>query len=75
MDSWERFSETRLPEKEKFYSELSNGHITDEEYAHSQAVWETFECKTLRDYHNLYVKTDVALLPDVFENFRNLCQE
>jgi len=31
MDSWERFSETRLPDKEKFYSKLNNEHITDEE--------------------------------------------
>ena len=53
MDSWERFSETKLPDKEKFYSKLNDEHITDEEYAHAQAVWETFECKTLGDYHDL----------------------
>jgi len=29
----------------------------------------------LGDYHDLYVKTDVALLADVFENFQNLCLE
>ena len=75
MDSWERFSETSLPDKEKFYSKLNDENITDEEYAHGQTVWEVFECKTLGDYHDLYVKTDVALLADVFENFRNLCQE
>ena len=75
MDSWAKFSETRLPDKEKFYSKLNDEHITDEEYSHAQTVWETFECKTLGDYHDLYVKTDVALLADVFENFRNLCQE
>ena len=74
MDSCERFTETRLPDKENFYSKLS-GHITDEEYAHAQAVWEAFGCKTLGDYQDLYVKTDFALLWDVFENFRNLCQE
>ena len=74
MDSWGRFSEAKLPDKEKFYSKLNDEHITDEEYAHAQTVWETFECKTLGDYHDLYVKTDVALLADVFENFRNLCQ-
>ena len=73
MDSWEKFSETRLPEKEKFYSKLNDEHITDEEYGHAQKVWETFECKTLGDYHDLYVKTDVALLADLFENFRRLC--
>jgi len=75
MDSGERFSETRLPDKEKFYSKLNDDHITDEEYAHALAVWEYLECKTLGDYHDLYLKTDVALLADVFENFRNLCQE
>ena len=75
IDSWGRFSETSLPDKEKFYSKLNDEHITDEEYAHAQRIWEAFECKTLGDYHDLYVKTDVALLADVFENFRNLCQE
>ena len=75
MDSWERFTETRLPDKEEFYSKLNDENITGEEYEHAQAVWEAFGCKTLGNYHDLYIKTDVALLAGVFENFRNLCQE
>ncbi|KAL9979537.1 hypothetical protein ACROYT_G017213 [Oculina patagonica] len=75
MDSWDRFSETSLPEKEKFYSKLNDDHITDEEYDHAKRVWEAFGCKTLVDYHDLYVQTDVALLADVFENFRKICLE
>ena len=75
MDSWHRFEETNLPEKEHFYSKLNDEHITDDEYEHAKKVWETFGCKTLGDYHDLYVKTDVTLLADVFENFRNLCME
>ena len=43
MDSWERFSETSLPSKERFYSKLNDQHITDEEYAHAQREWEAFE--------------------------------
>ena len=74
MDSFERFDETQLPEKEKFFSSLSGKGITDEEYAHAQKVWETFGCRTLGDYHDLYVTTDVVLLADVFENFRKVCQ-
>ena len=73
MDSFEKFSETSLPKKEDFYSKLNDEHITENEYAHAKTVWETFDCKTLGDYHDLYVKTDVALLADVFENFRKLC--
>ncbi|KAL9971964.1 hypothetical protein ACROYT_G018195 [Oculina patagonica] len=75
MDSWERFNETSLPEKEKFYSKLNDEHITDEEYEHANSVWKTFGCKTLGDYHDLYVETDVTLLADIFENFRNICKE
>ena len=76
MDSFERFSETQLPEKEKFYSSLSGQGITDEDYAQGKQVWETFGCRNLGDYHNLYVATDLLLLADVwFENFRKVCQE
>ena len=77
MDSWQRFAETALPSKEAFYSKLSNEHITTDEYTHAQDVWQTFECRTLGDYHDLYryLRTDVLLLADVFENFRKLCLE
>ena len=42
MDSFERFRETKLPDKEKFYSSLSGKGITDEEYVHAQKVWVAF---------------------------------
>ena len=38
MDSWERFNETELPDKESFYSELNKEGITDEDYVHLQKV-------------------------------------
>ena len=52
---------------------MNDEHTTDEKYEHAQRIWEAFECKTLGDYHDLYLKTDVALLANVFENFRTLC--
>ena len=73
MDSWERFDETKLPPIEKFYSSLLGSNISPEDYEHAIKVWKTFKCKTLGDYHNLYLKTDVNLSADVFEQFRNIC--
>ena len=75
MDSWKRFKEESLPDKESFYSELNNEHITDEDYAHAQKVWDTFKIKNLGEYHDLYVQSDTTLLADVFENFRDKCIE
>ena len=71
MDDWSKMEETRLPPKEKFYSSLSGKHITDEEYSFAQTIWSTFKLKNLGELHDLYMATDVALLADVFESFRN----
>ena len=73
MDSWERFAKHKLPTKEAFYSKLSDLHISNEEYRHAQRVWEAFNCKTMRDYHDIYNRSDVVLLADVFEAFRKTC--
>ena len=75
MDSLEKLEETELPPKEAFYSRLNDENISDKDYAHAKKVWETFNMKTLRDYHELYNKVDVLLLADVFENFRDICIE
>ena len=75
MDSWGCFEETQLPPKEAFYSKLSDEHISDSDYAHALKVWKTFECRTLGDYTDLYCRTDVLLLADVFESFRKTCQK
>ena len=64
MDSQERFKEESLPDKESFYSKLNDEHITDEDYAHAQKVWDTFNIKNLGEYHDLYVQSDTALAAD-----------
>ena len=75
VDSITKLSETKLPPQEQFYSELNHSHISDEDYEHARKVWNLFQMKTMRGYHDLYLKTDVLLLADVFENFRDVCIE
>ena len=75
MNSWERFDERSLPDKNVFYSELYLEDITDKDYAHTQKVFEALKLKNLGDYHDLYVQSNTLLPVDVFENFRNKCIE
>ena len=43
-----------LPRKEKFYGSLTNKKISDKEYYHVLKVWNKFEMKTIKDYHEFY---------------------
>ena len=64
MTDFFKLSATSLPPKDAFYSQLSGSGISDEDYMHAQKVWRAFSCKTMKDYHDLYLKTDVLLLAD-----------
>ena len=73
MDSWERFNETSLPNKEHFYRNLNMEDISDIDYRHANNVFKGFKLENLGDYHDLYVQSDTLLLADVFNNFRGMC--
>ncbi|XP_044010159.1 uncharacterized protein LOC122853803 [Aphidius gifuensis] len=73
IDSWEKFNEQQLPSKLDFYSQLYEEHITEIDYNHACNVWEKFHIKNLGEYSDLYLRTDVLLLADIFDNFRYFC--
>ncbi|XP_060881669.1 uncharacterized protein LOC132953153 [Metopolophium dirhodum] len=72
-DDWDKLEETSLPAEKDFYSSLEESHIKHEDFEHANTVWNHFSCQTLGEYSDLYLKIDVLLLADVFENFRDLC--
>ena len=77
MDSWNKFNETRLPNKKDFYGSLNMEGITDIDYRNAKYIYifRGLNNKNIGDYHELYVESDPWLLADVFENFRKKCIE
>ena len=73
MTSWEKFDKTNLPPKEAFYSNLNESGINDHEYSRAHRVWKEFSICNLGEYQDLYLKTDVLLLCNMSESFRNKC--
>ena len=75
VSSWDRFEETQLPPIEAFYSKLNMSSISSNDYQHAQRVWREFRIHNLGNYHDLYLRTDVVLLANVCEAFRETCLE
>ena len=84
MNSFERFSEKNLPDKECFYSSVKDGttvdngkkldgHISDENYLMCEKIWDKIDIKDMGDYHDHYLKKYVLLLAGVFERFIDTC--
>ena len=73
INSWDRFNKTQLPPISAFYSNLNMSSISEEDYQRAQRVWKEFGIRDLGDYHDLYLRTDVVLLANVYEAFRDTC--
>ena len=73
IDSFKRFSEEKLSDKECFNSSVKDGttgdngkkldsHMSDESYLTCKRIWNDFNMKNLGDYHDHYLKKDVLLV-------------
>ena len=70
-----KFAEESLPPIDEFFSRLYDEGISETDYERAQEVWQEFQIKNMQEYHDLYLKTDVLLLADVFENFRKVSMD
>ena len=73
MDGLDKLNYKGLPPREAFYSRLKRETITHEDYKYALYVYEKLRCQSFLDYHLIYLKSDVLLLADIFENFRTTC--
>ena len=75
VDKWKKFKGKTLPEKEEFYSNLNIKDVIDADHMHVKRVCKDFEIKNVGEYHDLYLKNNILLLADGFENFRKICMK
>ena len=73
VDDYSKMSLDKLPTIEQFDNKLNKTKCYEKDYEQAQLVWKTFNCKTFLDYHNIYLITDVLLLADIWESFRDVC--
>ena len=74
LDSFTKFQKP-LPEYGESWRNSLSGKIdiTFADYQHAVDVYREFSCNNLGDYHDIYLKTDVLILADIFEKFRSVC--
>ena len=73
--SFHQFHEPNLPPRNAFYSSLTRYNVTKEDYQHALNVCEKYGLTSLGQFHDLYLKSDVVLLCDVFKSFRSQSME
>ena len=76
MSDWDKFNiNTNYLKPKHFTNDLTGDKISYSDYFFYHEVCRTFNITDIGEYHDLYLKTDVLLLADVFENFRKTCLE
>ena len=54
---------------------MTGKSITRAKYKELQDIWNSFSCENLGEFLEIYLESDVLMLADIFENFRNQCLE
>ena len=64
MDSFEKFSENKLPDRCKFFSSLKDNCISEKDYLKANNIWNVFKMNAMGDYLDLYLKSRCLINSD-----------
>ena len=70
VDSFSRLDEKALPQRAAFFNKLGGVECSEVDSGHAQLIFVNFQCKSLKDYMQLYLLSDICLLAGVFQMFR-----
>ena len=72
MDGPEKLNETKLPDLAVWKNILKGDEVslTQSEFEQALQVFNTFKCRSLKDYHDVYLTVDTLQLACVFAHFR-----
>ena len=72
---WIDLLRLKLPKQDAFKNKLTTQSISDKDYNRARHLLKLFNCESLENYLNIYLKVDLVLLVDIFEKFRRMCME
>src|SRR5207237_1547624 len=61
FDCVERLMETKLASRGAFFNRLTGEKCSKLEYRYAQEVWDTFQCKTMKNFMHIYLTVDVLI--------------
>ena len=71
MTEFRKLEDETLPDRSAFYDPLREMEVSEADYLHAEKVFKHFACRSLRDYMMVYLTSDVTLLADIFEAYRD----
>ena len=67
----DNLNNVELPGIKDFYCSLELETISEKDYNQTKEIYDKLKFKNIKEYLHTYLKLDITLLTDIFENFRN----
>ena len=59
IGSFKKLFDEQLPDACELFISLKDGCISEKDYIHAIDIWIMFKMKTMGDYHDLHLNTDI----------------